>query len=152
MKLPKGAVFEWNSFSTNKDVISILADGAMATILPLLEIIYDFKAWFRQLVIYKTDYCKHNCHVMGVSAVCEIEDCKGASPNSSQRLIILLVKLITIIAVEVGWVIEQTSSDGDMQDLVDWFQAPEDNFGKDYPQSLPLYFSLYQDDILAVSI
>lgn len=61
----EGAGLEWTSIESNKEVISILADGEIATMLPLLEIIYDLKDWFLQLAIYKTDYWKQTCHLRG---------------------------------------------------------------------------------------
>lgn len=78
-------------------------------------------------------------------------DGKGRGPHSAQRLRILLVTLITNTAVEEGWVVD-ASSYVTIQGLRDWFQEREDKFGKYSPQSLPLDFYVYQEDILAVAI
>lgn len=60
----------------------ILTDGAMEARLPFMTIIYDLKAWFRQLAISKTDYSKHTCHVRGgVLPGRAFEDGRGANPT-----------------------------------------------------------------------
>lgn len=84
--------------------MSRLADGAVTDGHPLLAIIYDLKYWMRQLAIYETDYWKHTCHVRGgFRQDVRLQMGRGSAYQSTQRLRIILVKMITNKAVEEGW-------------------------------------------------
>lgn len=77
---------------------------------------------------------------------------RDAAPHSSQRLRLLLVKIITNATIEEGWGIEHASTDGKMINIQQWCQEREEIFGRDTPQRFTLELDVYQEDILAIAI
>lgn len=114
VQLHDGSAVEWSDNEANRDIFSILGDGAISTRIPLPTTIFDLKSCFHKLAIDPTEQWKHIFHIRGDSgrmrAACSwrVQMGRGAAPHSEQRLSIPVVKLLTNTAIAEGWVIEQT--------------------------------------------
>lgn len=98
------------------------------------------------------DVWKRMCHVHGFTVGCASSNWQGCSTQFGQTTCFLFVKLITNTAIKKKWVIDGASSYVRMNKLLAWCMEREDMFGNDSPQELPLDFSVYKHDILAVEI
>lgn len=76
----------------------------MSLRIPLLSIVYYHKVWYLQLSIDRTVHWNQACHVRSDPRKYVLFKIgRGAAAHSSQRLILLLVTIITNAGLEEVW-------------------------------------------------